>query len=48
MSQENVETVQRLYEYLNQGDIDAALAVLDPAWNGGERRYPRHGDSQGT
>ena len=30
MSQENVERVQRLYEYLNQGDIDAALAVLDP------------------
>ena len=30
MSQENVERVQRLYEYLNQGDIDAALALLDP------------------
>ena len=30
MSQENVERVQRLYEYLNQGDLDAALAVLDP------------------
>ena len=30
MSQENLERVQRLYEYLNQGDIDAALALLDP------------------
>jgi ketosteroid isomerase-like protein len=30
MSQPNLESVERLYEYLNQGDIDAALAVLDP------------------
>ena len=30
MSQQNLERVERLYEYLNQGDIDAALAVLDP------------------
>jgi ketosteroid isomerase-like protein len=30
VSQENVERVQRLYEHLNQGDVDAALAVLDP------------------
>jgi ketosteroid isomerase-like protein len=30
VSQENLERVQRLYEYLNQGDIDAALALLDP------------------
>jgi ketosteroid isomerase-like protein len=30
VSQENGERVQRLYEYLNQGDIDAALALLDP------------------
>ena len=30
MSQQNLERVQRLYEYLNQGDLDAALAVLDP------------------
>lgn len=31
MSQESLERVQRLYDLLNQGDIDAALAVLDPA-----------------
>jgi ketosteroid isomerase-like protein len=30
MSTENMERVRRLYEYLNQGDIDAALALLDP------------------
>jgi ketosteroid isomerase-like protein len=30
MSQENLERVQRLYEHLNQGDVDAALAALDP------------------
>jgi ketosteroid isomerase-like protein len=30
MSQENVERVQRLYEHLNQDELDAALAVLDP------------------
>jgi len=30
MSRENLERVQRFYEYLNQGDIDAALAVVDP------------------
>src|SRR5271167_3057444 len=30
MSQENVERAKRLYERLNQGDIDAVLAVLDP------------------
>jgi ketosteroid isomerase-like protein len=30
VSQENPERVQRLYEHLNQGDVDAALAVLDP------------------
>ena len=29
MSQENLERVERLYEHLNQGDIDAALALLD-------------------
>jgi ketosteroid isomerase-like protein len=30
VSQQNLERVQRLYDYLNQGDLDAALAVLDP------------------
>ena len=39
MSQENLERVQRLYDYLNQGDLDAALAVLDPGvewWTGAD------------
>jgi ketosteroid isomerase-like protein len=30
MSQQNVEIVKRMYEDLNQGDVDAMLAVLDP------------------
>ncbi len=30
MSQENVERVERLYEQLNRGEIDAGLAVLAP------------------
>ncbi len=30
MSQQNVELVKRMYEDLNQGDLEAMLAVLDP------------------
>jgi ketosteroid isomerase-like protein len=30
MSQQNVEIVERMYEDLNRGDVDAMLAVLDP------------------
>jgi len=30
VSQENVERVERLYEHLDNGEIDAGLAVLDP------------------
>src|SRR5271167_1814063 len=30
MSQKNVQIAKRMYEDLNQGDVDAVLAVLDP------------------
>jgi ketosteroid isomerase-like protein len=36
MSQENLELVRRVYELWNQGDIDAATEMFDPAvvWHG--------------
>jgi ketosteroid isomerase-like protein len=33
MSQENVEIVRRIYEAINRGDIEGALALADPPQN---------------